>query len=247
MSEQRPRSRSPRVILPVRQRALGRHGSAASCASTEIDNLSDISLEFFGVPDQDGVGPDDRMNGSVMGPMPDDEMRQSRTPRVVRSVPDVLARSPTVGAIGATGLAAGLTVCGDFRSALTARADAEHGPVSFARCVRYGEFIGNIHAHCRRFIDSLSETFFYIGITENPGRRFAEHEITGNWSQMHVLLEAVTSATTGAMEAELLEHYLRSHRCLNVGRGSERRSGGTPHYLYVIVNMTTAPLIRRHR
>lgn len=212
-----------------------------------------VSLGFFGPPDQDGfLVPDDLMNGSMMGPMPDDEMPPRRAPRIVWSVRDVLVRSPGASATvaeataGTTGMAAGMAVCRDLWSTVTAHGSAEHGPVFFAWCVRCSEFLGDINAHCRRLIDGLGETFFYIGITENPERRFEEHEALGNWSLMHVLLEAQTSATTGAYEHQLLDHYLRSPRCLNIGPGSERMSSGSPHYLYVIVN-TITPLIRRRR
>ena len=89
------------------------------------------------------------------------------------------------------------------------------------------------------------KVFFYIGIMENLENRFADHQFIGNYERMHVLLEAETSATTGRFESELLlNHYLRNPRCLNVGRGNERPSGGSPHFLYVVVNEAT-PLIRR--
>ena len=48
------------------------------------------------------------------------------------------------------------------------------------------------------------EHFFCIGITENVERRFADHQLESNWEEMHVLLEAETSATTGMYENELL-------------------------------------------
>ena len=103
-----------------------------------------------------------------------------------------------------------------------------------------------MYSHCRRVIDGLGETFFYIGITENPTQRFFDHQVVGNWSQMIILLEAETSATTGAFEYDLLQIYRGSPKCLNVGRGEEHMSGGSPHFLYVVVN-TITPLIRRRR
>lgn len=262
-SEARPRSRSPlpRVILPTR-RALERNGSTASAASasaasatsaisvapTVLDSVSDVSLEFFSVPDQ--YNPDGRMNGSMMGPMADDERPQPRTPRRVWSVPDVLARPSGTSAMvaGATsmaaGMSAGMAFGQGFRNVLTAHAGAEHGPISFASCIRHAEFTGDICAYCRRFLDCV-EHFFYIGITENPEVRFADHQFVSNWEQMHVLLEAETSAITGMYENDLLvNHYLRTPRCLNVGRGNEHASSGSPHFLYVVVSEAT-PLIRR--
>ena len=74
---------------------------------------------------------------------------------------------------------------------------------------------------------------FYIGITENPPRRFSEHVATGGYDDLEILAEARTSATTGALETRLLDVFLNAFMCQNTRRGGEGASGGSPHYCYV--------------
>ena len=77
---------------------------------------------------------------------------------------------------------------------------------------------------------------FYLGITENPDRRFGEHlEANPGWAYMNVLVQAPSSRHTAALEMCLLVTYGPSLQCLNKSAGGERASSGTPHYLYMLV------------
>jgi hypothetical protein len=87
---------------------------------------------------------------------------------------------------------------------------------------------------------------FYIGITENPERRFEEHLFTnGLWDKQIVLVEAASSRTTAALEVSLLSVFGEHLGCHNVSGGGERPSAGSPHFLYLLVS--SAGLIRRCR
>jgi hypothetical protein len=89
-----------------------------------------------------------------------------------------------------------------------------------------------------------SEVAFYIGITENPSRRFGEHLGSNpSWACMVVLVEADTSRETADLERRLLKAYGHSLSCTNNSAGGERPSAGSPHYLYMLVAETG--LLRR--
>ena len=86
---------------------------------------------------------------------------------------------------------------------------------------------------------------FYIGITENPERRFEEHLGSGvNWDEQIILVEARTSATTASLEQELLAYFGKWSRCTNLSRGGECASSGSPHFLYLLL-LSHHPLRRR--
>jgi hypothetical protein len=89
-----------------------------------------------------------------------------------------------------------------------------------------------------------SEVAFYIGITENPSRRFGEHLGSNpSWSFMVVLVEADSSRQTADLETRLLKAFGHSLSCTNNSAGGERPSAGSPHYLYMLVAETG--LLRR--
>ena len=85
---------------------------------------------------------------------------------------------------------------------------------------------------------------FYIGITENPPRRWDEHRDTPgtSWERMTVLVQAPSSAVTKAIEQELLEQWSGKFLCHNVGKGGEHASAGGPHFVYILVG---PPFLRR--
>lgn len=85
---------------------------------------------------------------------------------------------------------------------------------------------------------------FYIGITEHPARRWSEHSAGSMWDDMEVLIEAPSSRATGELEERLLQRFSGAFLCQNASRGGERRSGGRPHYLYVLIGRSG--LLRRH-
>ena len=77
---------------------------------------------------------------------------------------------------------------------------------------------------------------FYIGITENPVRRWHEHvHAPGtSWECMEVLVPAPSSAVTKPIEQDLIQQWGGHFLCTNVGAGGERASAGMPHYVYVL-------------
>ena len=98
---------------------------------------------------------------------------------------------------------------------------------------------------CGRQIRSIVDAgrAFYVGITENPPRRWDEHRHTRgtSWECMTVLVQAPSSAATKPIEQELLEWWGGKFLCHNVGKGGERASAGMPHFVYVLVG---PPLLR---
>ena len=69
-----------------------------------------------------------------------------------------------------------------------------------------------------------SETHgFYIGITEDPTRRFEEHCLTRSWIEMVVLAKARSSRETSYLERSLISEFGHVHRCSNVGPGGNGR------------------------
>ena len=84
---------------------------------------------------------------------------------------------------------------------------------------------------------------FYIGISENPQRRWAEHAVSGHWAKMEVLVSAPSSRETGELERRLIARFSHHFLCTNAGAGGEHASPGRPHYLYVLVGQSG--LLRR--
>ena len=78
---------------------------------------------------------------------------------------------------------------------------------------------------------------FYIGITENPDRRWGWHCEGGGqrWESMLVLLQAATSHTSAAMEMALLHEFGSRTLCHNNSAGGEGRSSGSPHFCYMLL------------
>ena len=84
---------------------------------------------------------------------------------------------------------------------------------------------------------------FYIGITENPQRRWEEHCQAAPWDDMEILIEAPSSRVTAELERRLITHFRPVFGCANIGSGGERGSVGRPHFLYVLVRQSG--LLRR--
>ena len=94
----------------------------------------------------------------------------------------------------------------------------------------------------RRILSVISDdVVFYLGIIENPARRFPDH--IRQWDQYILLVEAGSSRITASMEIELLRELGGRRNCQNVGLGGETASAGSPHYLYLCV--ATMSLMRR--
>lgn len=89
---------------------------------------------------------------------------------------------------------------------------------------------------------------FYVGITENPQRRWEEHvrESSQSWDYMEILIQAPSAAVTSPVERMLIDEWggwAGQFLCHNVGGGGERASGGMPHYVYLLVG---PPVLRRN-
>ena len=242
----------PPVVLPL--------ASPASPAPTELDSNDDYSpadTAGLGVEETwwDDSGEDDRMNGSP-GPLNAEELAAvlaARAPpptvcfgRLLpadpRSRQGQVVRSP--GALpGGDGM---LAVAGWMRGAVApvlGRSGVEvSGRIDW--CIAWDT---PPFDHCCRIINALSSTY-YIGITENPERRFVEHEDEGTCGSdplMIVLFEADSSRWTVPLEKQLVAKYRHQLRCMNVSGGGERASAGSPHFLYVLYS--SSPLLRRGR
>ena len=72
---------------------------------------------------------------------------------------------------------------------------------------------------------------FYIGISERPRARLAEHQANGYKSFWLYIFPS--SQQSGQAEVALINVLKARHQCLNIGTGNERASSGQPHYLYV--------------
>ena len=112
---------------------------------------------------------------------------------------------------------------------------------------RGGSQVGEAFDFCRRRLDNIASrgAAFYIGITENPARRWEQHASDGLWSHLQVLVEGPHSGITSCLERRLVERFRDRLMCQNVGPGGECASAGRPHYLYVLVGLSG--LIRRRR
>lgn len=169
----------------------------------------------------------------------------SRVPALLLVVPEaevVAFPSPCARGDSPMGLAMGLGAA--MRDALTRGHNIDAIALRVLDDTR-GVEDGWRHASARIAHLARGGVTFYIGITEDPCRRWQEHAEKEPWSYMEVLVEAPTSRATGELEERLIEHFGRAFGCRNVGKGNERRSGGRPHYLYVVVG--DSGLLRRSR
>lgn len=85
---------------------------------------------------------------------------------------------------------------------------------------------------------------FYIGISERPASRMADHRSNG-FSAM-CLWGFESSHWTASREKSLIGQYRNCGLLLNVGSGGERASMGRPHFLYVVIQKHPSQLLRRN-
>ena len=85
-------------------------------------------------------------------------------------------------------------------------------------------------------------THFYIGLTNHPERRFADHVRKGlaNWDRMVVLYQTSSARKEGDFEDELIAYYRESKyasKLINspLSGGREGRMSEPPCYIYVLV------------
>ena len=97
-----------------------------------------------------------------------------------------------------------------------------------------------------RVVHELSvkpEAEFYIGISERPRARLAEHQANGYKSFWLYIFPS--SQQSGGAEVALINVLKARHQCLNIGTGNERASSGQPHYLYIAWRPAGSGIIRR--
>ena len=124
---------------------------------------------------------------------------------------------------------------------------AGHRPLCILECTGVGsaEFT-SICQEALRVVQGYAHAGrqVYVGITENPRRRFDEHLAANSaWETCRVLVQAPTSRETAAIERFLISRIRdRFFLCSNYGPGGERASQGMPHFVYVVVG---GSLLRR--
>ena len=87
--------------------------------------------------------------------------------------------------------------------------------------------------HCRAIVRRVSDGTFYIGIANDPPKRFQQHACNG-FDRMTVLAAVESSSVSGRLERGLLSEYLGKNTCMNTGAGGESASPGSPHFVYVV-------------
>ena len=211
-----------------------------------VDNLGnhdcDDRLDYWQI--------DERMNGGSV-----DVAARSRSPtpcpepgtiRRLGPVPDVLAYHSRVTAT--SWAAAGVGEA--FREAVTRAPLSAAVPfqISPGMTVRLCPPGGDVREHALDQVRAICRAgwTYYVGITENPSRRWAQHrEQNAHWDEMRVVVMAETSKDTALVERFILFHCNSGLRCMNVGPGGEHASSGSPHFAYVIYSWSG--LIRRSR
>ena len=214
----RASSSLPPPILPV----LRAHISDVSVASTELDVTSlpelteddragDDGLDFLL-----GLGADGRMNGGCDGGY--DDLRdltrhRSRSPpgRWVVINPsadeDQFSTPPPSRMIASSRVALPHPMSSLFPvGAMFRSVFAQLAPPSTMLTIASGAraFVDEARGHCDGYVSVVARrgVQFYIGITENPQRRWEQHDIAspGMWSSMDVVLCAPCCAVTAALE-----------------------------------------------
>ena len=141
------------------------------------------------------------------------------------------------------GLGSAMGICAGQRAALVCNPLEANAKCISGDCTGIEEGWRHALGRVRRIADG--GVAFYIGITEDPGRRWEEHLLERHWDEMVVLIRAPSSHATAELEIRLIEHFSGSFGCQNLGRGGEGRSAGSPHFLYVLVRHSA--LLRRGR
>ena len=131
---------------------------------------------------------------------------------------------------------------------VTLRMRAQNSSVSLCFPDTEPENIDGWLSHCNRIIRRWSpSSFYYIGITADPVRRFLEgHSRNGHggYDIMDVIAAVASSKESARIERGLLARHREHPYCENTAPGGESPTPGHPHYVYVVAR--TGPM-RSHR
>ena len=128
------------------------------------------------------------------------------------------------------------SLCGaGFWRALVGADRSQVSLVGGRRClitddVRLGT--ARVNRACEHFIRSGCS--IYVGISQDPDRRWSHHSRSSGWVEMHVVVQASNSSITSAIEVAALARWLGHPACRNASRGGESMTAGEPHYVYVL-------------
>ena len=200
---------------------------------------SDEAVDFLEDPFAEEPPWGNLANGSVMDEpfVPPPQPRGPRQPAILLVAP----AGPQLLPMHLGGVGGPLSIGAALRDALVGNAH-----VSNALCISSDPCAieeGWCHASSRIRELAARGVAFYIGITENPARRWRGHCQAAPWDNMEVLIEAPGSNVTAELERRLINHFHHMIGCANVGPGGECRSAGRPHFLYVLVR--ESGLLRR--
>ena len=103
--------------------------------------------------------------------------------------------------------------------------------------------VAEVEARVAHELSVKPEAEFYIGISERPRARLAEHQANGYKSFW--LYVFPSSQQSGRAEVALINVLKARRQCLNIGTGNERASSGQPHYLYIAWRPAGSGIVRR--
>ena len=127
---------------------------------------------------------------------------------------------------------------------VTLRMRAQQASVSLCFPDREPDNIDGWLLHCNRIIRrSSSSSFYYIGITADPVRRFLEGHSLRGYDIMDVIAAVASSRESARIERGLLARHREHPHCENTAPGGESPTPGYPHYVYVVAR--TGPMRSR--
>ena len=128
---------------------------------------------------------------------------------------------------------------------VTLRVRAQNSAVSLCFPDTEPDNIDGWLSHCHRIIRRWSSSsFYYIGITADPVRRFLEGHSRRGYDIMDVIAAVPSSRESAHIERGLLARHREHPHCENTAPGGETPTPGYPHYVYVVAR--TGPM-RSHR
>ena len=128
---------------------------------------------------------------------------------------------------------------------VTLRVRAQNSAVSLCFPDTEPDNIDGWLSHCHRIIRRWSSSsFYYIGITADPVRRFLEGHSRRGYDIMDVIASVPSSRESAHIERGLLARHREHPHRENTAPAGETPTPGYPHYVYVVAR--TGPM-RSHR